>query len=184
MTVRLFIILLTLLSLNQDKETVVFGKLVANKNPDFYNIDHVSMIIKTDNEYFDTVITNTQGEFSFSLPIGKTKNIDILYSGLSFRTIYLRHINSLTADSTKLTINIPIQYKKNIFGKAYCPKCGKADKTYKISYSDAPIYYSLNINGNGDTISSAIYKGKYQAGTCVSSAQSAQWYCDRNKIEF
>ena len=183
MTVRLFILLLTLLNLRVDKDTIVCGKLIVNKTPEFYSIDHVSIIIQADNQYFDTVMTNAQGYFSFSLPTGNTKNIDILYSGLGFGTIYLRHINNLTADTTKLEIYVPTEYKKNIFGKAYCPKCGKADMTYKISYGDAPIY-SLNVNANGDTISSAIYKGKYQAGTDVSSAQSAVWYCDRNKIEF
>ena len=159
------------------------GKLLVNKNSDFYRVDHVSIIVKADSQYFDTVMTNVEGEFLFHLPFEKTKNIDLLYSGVGFGTIYLRHISNLTADTIKLEINIPTQYKRNIFGKAYCPKCGKADMTYKIRYSDAPIY-SLNINGNGDTISSAIYKGKYQAGTCISSAQSAVWYCDRNKIEF
>ena len=143
----------------------------------------MAIIIKIDNVYFDTVTTNTQGEFLFSLPSDKTKNIDLLYSGLGFGTVYLKNINNLTSDTTRFGINIPTQYKKNIFGKAYCPKCGKADMTYKISYGDAPIY-SLKINEKGDTVSSAIYKGKYQAGTCISSAQSADWFCDRNKIEF
>ena len=55
--------------------------------------------------------------------------------------------------------------------------------TYKINSGDAPVY-SLQLSENGDTMANAIYKGKYQAGTCVSSAQSAQWYCNRNKIEF
>ena len=55
--------------------------------------------------------------------------------------------------------------------------------TYKIIYGDAPIY-SLQVNKNGDTMSSLIYKGKYQAGTCVSTPASAKWYCDRNKLEF
>ena len=183
MTVRLFILLLTFLSLDQDKDAIVSGRLIINKNPNFYNIDHVSIIIKTGNKPFDTVMTNTNGEFFFSLPKDNSKDIDILYSGIGFGTIYLRHINNLIVDTTNLEIVIPIQYKKNIFGKVHCPKCGKADMTYKISYGDAPIY-SLQLNENGDTISSAIYKGKYQAGTCVSSAQSAQWYCDRNKIEF
>ena len=183
MTVRLFIVLLAILGLNQDKDAFVFGKLIVSKNPEFYQTDHVSIIIKTDNKPFDTVTTNSKGEFFFFLPKENSKDIDILYSGIGFGTVYLRHINNILGDTTNLDISIPVQYKKNIFGKVYCPKCGKADMTYKISYGDAPIY-TLQLSESGDTISSAIYKGKYQAGTCISSAQSSRWYCDRNKIEF
>ena len=183
MTVRLFIVLLTILGLHQDKDALVSGKLIVSKNPEQYQVDHVSIIIKTDNRPLDTVITNSKGEFFISLAKGNLKDIDILYSGIGFGTVYLKHINNIILDTTNLDIPIPIQYKKNIFGKAHCPKCGKADMTYKISYGEAPIY-SLQLSESGDTMSSAIYRGKYQAGTCISSAQSARWYCDRNKIEF
>jgi hypothetical protein len=182
MTIRLLILFLTVFGINHNNHKVVTGNLNVGQNTEF-NISYVSIIIKIDNIPFDTVETNSQGRFSISIPNKKSKNIDILYSGIGFATVYLRYIKDLTPDTTNLVIAIPTIYKKNVLGKAYCPKCSKADMTYKIIYGDAPIY-TLQVNNKGDTISSSIYKGDYQAGTCVSSAQSSRWYCDRDKIEF
>ena len=91
-------------------------------------------------------------------------------------------LKSLAADTTQITIHLPTDYKTNIFGKAYCPKCGKADLTYRIRYGE-PIYAG-KINDKGDIYYDRFYNGEYQAGTCASSLQSPHWYCDRDKIEF
>ena len=183
MTIRLIILLLTFISYKTINDKIIMGKLVVTDNPKYYSIEHIFIIIKSGNKVIDTAITSDKGEFQFSIANDKSKDLDIFYSGVGLRTVYLRHIKSLEDDTTQLNINIPTEYKRNIFGKAYCPKCGKAGMTYKINYGDAPIY-TMKINDKGDTTYSPFYKGRYQAGNCVSNIQSPRWYCDRDKIEF
>jgi len=185
MTLKAFILptLFLTLAFSNKSDIKITGKLYSSNNPQFYSIENILVILRSDNKAFDTVRTNGKGEFSATIPSDKQKKIDILYSGIGFGTVYLRYIKQLSGDTTNLQIDLSNNYKKNIFGKAFCPKCSKTNQVYKIHYGDAPIY-SLKINENGDTIFSPIHNGVYQAGTCVSSAQSAEWYCDRDKIEF
>ncbi len=126
MTVRLLILALTFFGFNNANEKIVTGKLVVVDNPDFYKVNYVLIIVKAGDNFSDTVITNSSGQFLISLPGDKSNNIDVFYSGAGIRTTFLRHIKNLTADTTNLEIEIPRQYKKNILGKARCPKCGKA----------------------------------------------------------
>jgi len=164
------------------KDRVITGRIYSNINPQFYNVVNVSVIIRCDNKPFDTVQTNDKGQFLVIIPPDKQKEIDIIYSGLGFESVYLRHLHLLSADTTNLLFDVGKSYEKNIFGKATCPKCSKSDRVYAISYSDAPVF-SIRVSNSGDTTYSPLYKGTYQAG-CLSSAQSAQWYCDRDKIQF
>ena len=183
MTFRLTILALTILAFTTKGDKVVTGKIYSSENPQFYSVENILVILRCDNKAFDSVWTNSKGEFSAIIPSAKQKKIDILYSGLGFGRIYLKHLKELSADTTNLEIDIINTYKKNIFGKAICPKCNKSNRVYKIRYGDAPIY-TFKINSHGDTTYSPIRNGVYQAGTCVSSAQSASWYCDRDKIGF
>jgi len=80
-----------------------------------------------------------------------------------------------------MVLYIPVQQRKNIFGRIICPKCGKADKVYKISYG-MPQYIKTNISPRGDTTYSRIYNGYYYAGTDVTGV--AKYHCERDKIEF
>ena len=70
-----------------------------------------------------------------------------------------------------------------IFGTAFCPRCNKTNQVYKIRYGDAPVY-TLRVTENGDTTYSPIHNGIYEGGGCISTVQSPQWYCDRDKITF
>jgi hypothetical protein len=185
MTIKAFILptLILTLAFSNKSDRKITGKLYSSDNPQFYSVEHIFVILRSDNKAFDTVRTNEKGEFSVTIPSNKQKKIDILYSGIGFGTVYLRHIKQLSADTTNLQIDLANNYKKNIFGTAICPKCNKTNQVYKIRYGDAPVY-TLKINDNGDTTYSSIHNGVYQASTCVSSRQSAQWYCDRDKIEY
>ena len=183
MTVRLTILTLTLFAFTSKSDKVIIGKIYSSDHPQFYSVENIFVILRSDNKPFDTVRTNDKGEFSANIPSDKRNKIDILYSGIGFGTIYLRHIKQLSADTTNLQIDIANDYKRNIFGTAVCPKCNKTNQVYKIHYGDAPVY-TFRVNDNGDTSYSPIHNGVYEAGTCVSSAQSARWYCDRDKIEF
>jgi hypothetical protein len=182
MIVRLTILALTLLAFTSESKKVISGRIYSSENPQYYSIENISVILRSNNIAFDTVRTNEKGEFSATIPKGKDANIDVLYSGIGFGTVYLQHIKQLIADTTTLQIDLAAKYKKNLFKTAVCPKCRKADRVYKIRYGDAPVY-TVRTN-DGDTAYSPIHNGVYEAGTCVSVAQSAEWYCDRDKIQF
>lgn len=183
MTVRLTILALTILAFTTKNDSIIVGRIFSSNLPQFYSVENIFVILRSDNKAFDTVQTNDKGEFSVIVPSDKQKKLDILYSGIGFGTIYLKHIKHLSADTTNLPINLANIYKKNIFGTAICPKCNRTNQVYKIRYGDAPVY-TLQINDSGDTTYSPIHNGIYEAGTCVSSVQSARWYCDRDKIKF
>jgi len=183
MTMRLTILSLTFLAFTTKSERIIIGKIYSTNNAKIYSVENIFVILRCNNKPFDTVRTNAKGEFSAAIPNDKEKNIDILYSGIGFGTVYLKHIKQLATDTTDLHIDLANSYKKNVFGTAICPKCNKTNQVYKIRYGDAPIYV-IRVNDNGDTTYSPIHNGIYEAGTCVSTAQSAQWYCDRDKIEF
>ena len=174
---------MTILAFTTKSNKIINGKIYSSENQKQYNIENVFIIIRCDNKSIDTVRTNEKGEFYAIVPVGKQNKIDILYSGIGFGTVYLKHIKQLLSDTTYIQIDIANTFKKNIFGIAICPKCNKTNQVYKIQYGDAPIYTS-QINDNGDTTFSPIRNGVYQAGSCVSTLQSAEWYCDRDKIEF
>lgn len=183
MTVRITILVITLLAFTSKSDKVLTGRIYSTSNPQFYSIENIFVIVRSNNVAFDTVRTNERGEFLAIIPVDKENNIDVLYSGVGFGTVYLRNIKQLSTDTTNLQIDLTAKYKKNIFGAAVCPKCRKADRVYKIRYGDAPVS-TRHISDHGDTTYSPIHKGIYEAGTCVSVAQSAQWYCDRDKIQF
>jgi hypothetical protein len=183
MTVRSTILLLTLIAFTSKSDKVIKGSIYSSDNPQYYSVENISVILRSNNIAFDTVRTNDRGEFAAIIPSDKETNIDVLYSGIGFGTVYLRHIKQLSTDTTNLQIDLTAKYKKNLFGTAVCPKCRRTDQVYKIRYGDAPVY-TVRINDNGDTTYSPIHNGVYEAGTCVSVAQSAQWYCDRDKIQF
>jgi len=183
MTFRLTILALTIFAFTTKSDKIITGKIYSTDNPQFYNVENIFVILRSDNKPFDTVQTNNKGEFLAIIPSDKQKKIDILYSGIGFGTVYLKHIKQLSADTTNLQIDLANKFKKNIFGKAICPKCNKSNQVYKIRYGDAPVY-TFRVSENGDTTYSPIHNGVYEAGTCVSSAQSGQWYCGRDKIEF
>lgn len=174
---------LTLFAFTSKSDKVITGKLYSSNNPQYYSIENIFVILRSNNIAFDTVRTNEKGEFWATVPDGRTTNIDILYSGIGFGIVYLQNIKKLSADTTNLQIDLAAKYKKNFFGTAVCPKCRKADEVYKIRYGDAPVY-TVRTNDNGDTSYSPIHNGVYEAGTCISVAQSAQWYCKRDKIQF
>ena len=183
MTVRITILALTFLAFTTKSDRIIAGKIYSSNNPQFYSVENIFVILRCDNKPFDTVRTNDKGEFSAFIPSDKQKKIDILYSGIGFGTVYLKHIKQLSVDTTNLEFDLANKYKKSVFGTAVCPKCNKTNQVYKIRYGDAPVY-TFGVNDNGDTTYSPIHNGVYEAGTCVSTAQSAQWYCDRDKIEY
>ena len=174
---------MTIFAFTTKSDRIIKGKIYSSDNPQFYTVENIFVILRCDNKPFDTVRTNDKGEFLAVIPIGKEKAIDILYSGIGFGTIYLRRINQLYSDTTDLQIDLNNNYKKNTFGKAICPRCNKTNQVYKIRYGDSPAY-TMQVMENGDTTYSPIHNGIYEAGTCISSRQSALWYCDRDKIEF
>jgi hypothetical protein len=174
---------LTLLAFTSKSSKIITGRIYSSDNPQYCSIENIFVILRSNNIAFDTVQTNGRGEFSAKVPSDKENNIDVLYSGIGFGTVYLRHIKQLTTDVTNLQIDLAAKYKKNLFGTAVCPKCRRTDRVYKIRYGDTPVY-TVRIDDNGNKTYSPIHNGVYEAGTCVSTARSARWYCDRDKIEF
>jgi len=162
---------------------IVSGRIFASTNQEYYSTANVNVIISVGKKMIDTVRTNEEGKFFVSIPSEIGSEIDIYYYGVGFQQLYLGYIKNLSSDTTFFEVDVANKYKRNLFSKAFCPKCGKADKVFRVRYRDAPVY-SIRVNRNGDTVHSAIRNGVYQAGTCVSSAQSAQWYCERDRITF
>lgn len=162
---------------------IITGNIYSSIDPQLYNLANIDIILRCNNKVFDTVQTNDKGHFSIKIPHDKQRKIDILYSGIGFGPVYLRYLNLLSTDTTNLQIDVGKNYRKNIYGTAICPKCNKTNRVYKVSYGEAPVYV-IRISEKGDTTYSPLYKGTYQAGTGVSTVQSAEWYCDRDKIEF
>ena len=183
MIVRIVILAITLFYTTHLKTKVVSGRIYASVDQAFFSFENVNVIISSNKKVIDTVLTNGNGEFIVSIPDSIISDIDMHYFGVGFEENYLGHIKNIISDTTTFEVDLSKKYRKNIFGKAICLKCGKSDMVYKVVYGDAPIY-TLQIDQNGDTLQSAIRNGVYQAGTCVSSAQSARWYCDRDKITY
>jgi hypothetical protein len=183
MAFRLTISALILLAFTSKSGKVLSGRIYSTDNPQHYSVENIFVILRSNNIAFDTVRTNDNGQFSATIPESKQNNIDVLYSGIGFGTVYLQHIRRLDDDTTNLQIDLAARYKKNIFGIVICPKCRRPDQVYKIHYGDAPVY-TVRTDDNGNKTYSPFHNGVYQAGTCVSTAQSARWYCDRDQIEF
>ena len=73
--------------------------------------------------------------------------------------------------------------KGEAYSKTICPKCNKADKVYKIIYSDGiPDHFDDDTKVHKQNENPNIIDGEYYAGTCIVGV--AKYFCNRDKVEF
>jgi len=111
---------------------------------------------------------------------GDEKSFDFFCTGAGIDSIFLKSFVSFESDEPDITFYFPAKRSTNKLGQITCPKCVKADKVYRTVYGDGIPF--KRIITNGDTVYTPIYKGKYNAGTCVDGV--AKYYCGRDKIKF
>jgi hypothetical protein len=181
-TISTFIIATLLTSFKfTSNRLFITGHIYKNPKAESPYFQGISIFVKADNKVVANAITSDKGDFSLVFTPINQKSFDFYCSGVGIDTILLLSTNHFESDHLEMTFHIPSNIKKNLFGKAYCPKCKKTDKVFEIEYGDAPVYVR-KISKHGDTTYSPIYKGKYQAGTCIGGL--ATYYCDRDKIKF
>ena len=140
----------------------------------------VTVMVKGNNKILAKTEANLKGDFHITFTPTTEKSFDFFCTGVGIDTVLFASLKWFDSDVMEMTFYIPIKYKKNALGKVICPKCIHTDKVYEIEYGQPT--YLLHVNKKGDTTFSNIYKGKYQAETCVGAI--AKYYCDRDKIKF
>jgi hypothetical protein len=156
------------------------GHIRPNSIDSSLYIGYLSVFVKGDSKILARATTNEKGKFNLSFTPGKEKSFDFYCAGIGVDTIILASFTKFESDNPEMTFFIPSIVKRNALGRAICPKCHKADKVYKIEYSDSPVT-TVHINKSGDTIYSQIYRGVYQE-SCV--VKAAKFYCDRDRVKF
>jgi hypothetical protein len=174
--------ILTLLTLGfttPKKETVFIGTVTTDAE---HKDDLLGLYIQF---RVDTLVigTNTiKQDGTFKISAVADKDIDVYYFGFGISAAYIQTIKLSDKDSVKLSIQIPIKYRKK-FGKTVCPKCIKSDQTIPIRYGLGTSIVVQHIN-KGDTTYTPYDNKQYYDGGCIISGFDAKWYCKRDKIKF
>lgn len=157
------------------------GHLSKNDKYPYTYMEGLAIIVKSNDETLASTITNSNGDFELEFKHEKQNSYDFFCHGVTIDTLYIGSVNVSGLNTIHMNFEIPSNPKRNILGQVLCPKCKKANKVYKIRYGDGlPILRT--ISNMGDTTYSNIYKGYYNAGTCLTDI--AKHYCDRDKIKF
>ena len=143
----------------------------------------IIVFVKGDNKILAKTVTNNKGDFTITFTPKNEKSFDFYCAGLGIDTLLISSVTSFESDTPEMTFYIPGIRKKTALGKTTCPKCKKADKVYKIVYSDGiPDHFDDDIKVHKQNENPNIIDGEYYAGTCIVGV--AKFYCDRDKAEF
>jgi len=157
----------------------ITGHLKKNPKDTFAGVEHLNVFVKGDNKILAKTITDNNGNFNLKFIPKEEKSFDFFCSGVGLDTLLVGSVKLFESDTPDMTFYIPVQYKKNAFGKVICPKCNKADKVLKIEYGIPSTV--MHVNENGDTTHS-LDNRRFQAGSCVFTG--AKYFCNRDKIKF
>lgn len=159
----------------------ITGHLKRNLKDTSAYVEGIAVIVKGDNKILAHTFADRQGNFEITFTPEKEKTFDFFVFGVAVDTMLISSVQAFDSDTPEMTFYIPSLRKKNFLGQVLCPKCSKADKVYKIEYGDGAVFVQ-QISKTGDTTYSPIYKGTYQAGTCLIGI--AKYFCERDKIKF
>ena len=159
----------------------IHGQIKQNSGDTSGYIGGLGVFIKIGNRISDHATTDAKGNFTLTVHEMTGERVNLFCCGIGMDTLLLYSMTKFSESDKHCVFYLPAKIKKNIFGKVYCPICHRTDKVYKILYSDNPAYV-IRTAKNGDTIYSPIYRGTYQAKTCINAV--ARYFCDRDKIKF
>lgn len=146
-------------------------------------VEWVTVFVKSDNKILAKVLTDNKGDFKLTFTPENQKSFDFYCTGVGLDTILISSVKTFESDTPEMTFYIPGLRKKNSLGKTICPKCNKADKVYKIVYSDGiPDHFDDDTKARKPNTNPNIIDGEYYAGTCIVGV--AKYFCDRDKVEF
>ncbi len=176
-----FFIIIAILGFRNISDPIFISGHLEPKNDELKNyLVAIKIFVKADGKIVAESYTDQNGNFELSFTPNKEKSYDFFCSGIGIGTILLKSINTFEGNKIEMNLDFTAKHKKNIFGKVICLKCKRADKVYKILYSDPPIV-TMKINKNGDTIYSKIYKNKYREGDIM---EPSKYYCERDDVKF
>jgi hypothetical protein len=158
----------------------IHGHLRESHGPLSGYITFINVFVKGDDKILASTQSDDKGDFILSFDRNNVTTFDFYCSGAGVDNMLIASVPKIESEMPEMTFYIPGRYNKNVLGRVICPKCKKADKVYKISYGDAPVF-TRRITKSGDTTYSSIYKGTYQA-FCMQGP--ANYYCDRDKVKF
>ena len=165
----------------RDNLFTVKGRIVKSINDNSIYVEGLLVVVKNGKRTIYSTHTNEKGNFEFVLNSQNVVTYDIFCQGVGLDTLYLGSLKVPDIDKPELSLSIPIKVHKNFIGNVICPKCKKSNLVCKIRYGDG-LPSLMKISSNGDTTYTAIYKGYYNAGSCI--VEAARYYCDRDKIKF
>lgn len=142
----------------------------------------VSIVLKQDGKITASSPSAPDGKYSVDLTLEHNiKCVDVFLTGIGIDTLYIASYYPSFTEGYRLDIRLPLEHTKK-GGKVICPKCTRGKDVFPIVYGGDP--KTVEIIPGKDTIYSPVVHGKYYAGTCIRSAFSPGWYCDRDKIKF
>ncbi|MCC6289302.1 MAG: hypothetical protein IT249_15590 [Chitinophagaceae bacterium] len=161
----------------------ITGHLKKNPADTFAYTNGIIVFVKGGNKVLAKAVTDNKGDFIITFTPKKEKSFDFYCTGLGIDTILISSVTVFESDTPEMTFYIPGIRKKTTLGKTICPKCKRADKVYKIVYSDGiPDHFDDDKTANKQNSNPKIIDGEYYAGTCIVGI--AKYYCDRDKVEF
>lgn len=161
----------------------ITGHLKKNPKDSSAFVERVSIFVKGDIKVLAQTISDNKGNFTLTFTPKQEKSFDFYCRGLGIDTILIASFKSFESDTPDILFYIPGIRKKNPLGKTICPKCNKADKVYKIIYSDGiPDHFDDDTKVHKQNENPNIIDGEYYAGTCIVGV--AKYFCNRDKVEF
>ena len=161
----------------------ITGHLKKNPKDSSGFVEWVTVFVKSDNKILAKVLTDNKGDFKLTFTPENQKSFDFYCTGVGLDTLLISSVKTFESDTPEMTFYIPGLRKKNSLGKTICPKCNKADKVYKIVYSDGiPDHFDDDTKVRKPNANPNIIDGEYYAGTCIVGV--AKYFCDRDKVEF
>jgi len=170
-----------LLSLQTLSEpSTIKGRVQKNPKDNRGYVEGISVLAKVEGKIVSRTNTDSEGNFLLTFAESTSKAIDLFGVGIGMDTLLLFSGANGQVNVNNLRLYLPALVKKNVVGRAYCPKCRRTDKVYKIRHSLSPVYVR-KISSKGDTTYLPIYKGYYQEDDMD---MVATYYCDRDKAKF
>lgn len=160
---------------------IIHGQIKQNPRDTSGYVEGLTVFIKIGRRIENRATTDKEGNFTLTFDEVPGKRMDLFCCGIGMDTLLLYSATKFSDSDEHHAFFIPAKIKKNIFGKVYCPICHRTDKVYKIVYSDNPTFVART-SQDGDTIYSPLYRGTFQAGTCINEV--ARYFCDRDKVKF
>jgi hypothetical protein len=156
------------------------GAVELNPHTRSAYVNGLTILAKINNQIVEKTATDSNGRFRLTLDHYHGKRLDIFCCGIGIDTLLLYSGSKLDNRTQELKILVPIEPRRNIFGKPYCPICHKTDKVYRVVYGlGQPLQLKVT---NGDSTYTRVVRHKLYTGTCMDML--ARYYCARDRVSF